>query len=135
MQPFLLYRTYHGSAMPIHHQLASIAAWNDEDHVLENRSQYRHKFDAAIKVLSPVLDVKQPAASFYLWTPTPIADDAFARGLYEQQHLTVLPGSYLSRPMADGRLPGAGYVRMALVATVSEVVEACERIRHYVETL
>ena len=135
MQPFLLYRTYHGSAMPIHHQLASIAAWNDESHVLDNRSQYRHKFDAALKVLSPVLDVKQPAASFYLWAPTPIADDDFARGLYEQQHLTVLPGSYLSRPMDDGRLPGAGYIRMALVATVSEVVEACERIRRYVDTL
>jgi len=135
MEPFLLFRTYHGSSMPIQHQLASIAAWNDENHVLENRSQYRHKFDAAIKVLSPVLDVKKPEASFYLWTPTPIDDDRFTRGLFEQQNLTVLPGRYLSRPMADGRLPGAGYVRMALVATVSEVIEAAERIRRYVESL
>ncbi|KEA64734.1 N-succinyl-L,L-diaminopimelate aminotransferase alternative [Marinobacterium lacunae] len=135
IEPFLLYRTYHGGAMQIQHQLASIAAWNDEAHVLENRSQYRHKFDAAIKILSPVLDVKTPEASFYLWTPTPIDDDLFTRGLFEQQHLTVLPGRYLSRPMADGRLPGAGFVRMALVATVSEVIEAAERIRRYVESL
>lgn len=135
MEPFLLYRTYHGSSMPIQHQLASIAAWNDEDHVLENRSQYRRKFDAALQVLSPVLDVKLPDASFYLWTPTPIDDDRFTRELYAQQNLTVLPGRYLSRPMADGRLPGAGFVRMALVATVSEVVEAAERVRRYVETL
>lgn len=135
IEPFLLYRTYHGGAMQIQHQLASIAAWNDEDHVLENRSQYRHKFDAVIDVLSPVLDVKKPDASFYLWAPTPIDDDRFTRGLFEQQNLTVLPGRYLSRPMADGRLPGAGFVRMALVATVSEVVEAAERIRRYVESL
>ncbi len=134
LEPFLLYRTYHGCSMPIQHQLASIAAWNDEGHVLENRSQYRHKFDAVLRVLQPVMDVKQSDASFYLWAPTPIADDAFTKGLFEQQNLTVLPGRYLSREI-DGVVPGAGFVRMALVATVSECVEAAERIRRYIESL
>ncbi|WP_010322601.1 succinyldiaminopimelate transaminase [Marinobacterium stanieri] len=134
LEPFLLYRTYHGCSMPIQHQLASIAAWNDEAHVLENRSQYRHKFEAVLRVLQPVMDVKQSDASFYLWAPTPIADDEFAKGLFEQQNLTVLPGRYLSREI-DGVVPGAGFVRMALVATVSECVEAAERIRRYIESL
>ncbi len=134
LEPFLLYRTYHGCSMPIQHQLASIAAWNDEAHVLENRSQYRHKFEAVLRVLQPVMDVKQSDASFYLWAPTPIADDEFTRGLFEQQNLTVLPGRYLCREV-DGVLPGANYVRMALVATVSECVEAAERIRRYIESL
>lgn len=134
LQPFLQYRTYHGSAMPIQHQLASIAAWSDESHVYENRCQYRHKFDAVLRVLQPVMDVKQSDASFYLWAPTPQADDEFAKGLFAQQNLTVLPGRYLSREV-DGILPGAGFVRMALVASVSECVEAAERIRHYIESL
>ena len=134
LEPFLAYRTYHGSSMPIQHQLASIAAWNDEDHVLDNRDQYRHKFDAVINTLSPVIDVKRPEASFYLWVKTPIADDKFAQGLYASQNVTVLPGSYLSRT-ANAQVPGAGYVRMALVATVEECVEAAQRIRHYIETL
>lgn len=132
--PFLQYRTYHGCSMPIQHQLASIAAWNDEDHVLENRDQYRRKFDAVIEILSPVMDVQQPDASFYLWAKTPIDDDKFAQGLFEQQNLTVLPGRYLSRE-TDGVLPGAGYVRMALVATLEECVEGAKRIRAYVESL
>jgi len=134
LQPFLQYRTYHGSAMPIQHQLASIAAWSDESHVYDNRCQYRHKFDAVLRVLQPVMDVKQSDASFYLWAPTPQADDEFARGLFAQQNLTVLPGRYLSREV-DGILPGAGFVRMALVASVSECVEAAERIRRYIESL
>jgi len=134
LQPFLQYRTYHGSAMPIQHQLASIAAWSDEAHVYDNRCQYRHKFDAVLRVLQPVMDVKQSDASFYLWAPTPQADDEFAKGLFAQQNLTVLPGRYLSREV-DGILPGAGFVRMALVASVSECVEAAERIRHYIESL
>lgn len=134
LEPFLLYRTYHGCSMPVQHQLASIAAWNDEGHVLDNRSQYRHKFDAVLRVLQPVMDVKQSDASFYLWAPTPIADDEFAKGLFAQQNLTVLPGRYLSREV-DGVVPGAGFVRMALVATVSECVEAAERIRRYIESL
>ncbi|MBY4678029.1 succinyldiaminopimelate transaminase [Marinobacterium arenosum] len=132
--PFLQYRTYHGCSMPIQTQLASIAAWHDEDHVLENRSQYRRKFDAVLNILSPVLDVNKPDASFYLWAPTPIADDQFAQGLFASQNVTVLPGRYLSRE-ADGQLPGANYVRMALVATLEECTEAAERIRRYVEGL
>lgn len=132
--PFLQYRTYHGCSMPVQTQLASIAAWNDEAHVLDNRNQYRQKFDAVLEILSPVMDVKKPDASFYLWAPTPIADDAFAQGLFEQQNVTVLPGSYLSREK-DNAVPGANYVRMALVATVEECVEAAKRIRAYVESL
>ncbi|NVK43394.1 MAG: succinyldiaminopimelate transaminase [Oceanospirillaceae bacterium] len=132
--PFLSYRTYHGSSMPIQHQLASIAAWNDEAHVLENRDKYREKFARVIEILSPVMDVKVPDASFYLWAPTPIDDDKFAQGLFAQQNVTVLPGRYISREV-DGKLPGAGFVRMALVATVDECVEAAQRIRAYVESL
>lgn len=135
MKPFLLYRTYHGCAMPLQVQKGSIAAWNDEAHVFENREQYRKKFEAVLEILSPVMDVKMPEASFYLWAPTPIADDVFCAGLYEQQNLTVLPGRYLSRETADGLYPGAGYVRLALVATVDECVEAAWRIRRYIESL
>lgn len=134
LKPFLSYRTYHGCSMPIQHQLASIEAWNDEDHVLDNRDQYRHKFDAVIEILSPVMDVQRPDASFYLWAKTPIADDKFAQGLFASQNVTVLPGRYLSRE-TDGILAGAGFVRMALVATVEECVEAAKRIRAYVEAL
>ena len=134
MIPYLSYRTYHGSAMPIQHQLASIAAWNDEEHVFENREQYRRKFDAVIEILSPVMDVKAPDASFYLWAKTPIDDDQFAQGLFASQNVTVLPGRYISREK-DGILAGSGFVRMALVATVEECVEAAKRIRAYVESL
>jgi N-succinyldiaminopimelate aminotransferase len=134
LKPFLAYRTYHGSSMPIQHQLASIEAWGDEEHVLDNRDLYRHKFDAVIRILEPVMDVKKPDASFYLWAKTPIADDKFAQGLFASQNVTVLPGRYLSRD-TDNTLPGAGYVRMALVATVEECVEAAERIRAYIESL
>lgn len=134
IKPFLSYRTYHGCAMSLPTQLASIAAWNDEAHVLENRDKYRAKFDAVIEILSPVMDVKLPDASFYLWAGTPIDDDKFAQDLFEQQNVTVLPGRYVSRE-SDGVLPGAGRVRMALVATLEECVEAAWRIRRYVETL
>ncbi len=135
MKPFLLYRTYHGCAMPLQVQEGSIAAWNDEQHVADNREQYRQKFAAVLEILSPVMDVKMPDASFYLWAPTPIADDEFTAGLYKQQNLTVLPGRYLSRETDEGLYPGSGYVRMALVATVEECVEAAWRIRRYVESL
>lgn len=134
IKPFLSYRTYHGCAMSLPTQMASIAAWNDEAHVLENRDKYRAKFDAVIEILSPVMDVKLPDASFYLWAGTPIDDDTFAQGLFEQQNVTVLPGRYVSRER-DGLLPGAGRVRMALVATLEECVEAAWRIRRYVESL
>lgn len=132
--PFLKYRTYHGCSMPVQHQIASTAAWQDEAHVIDNRNLYREKFTAVSDILSPVMDVTLPQASFYLWTPTPIDDESFTRGLLQSQNLTVLPGRYLSREV-DGLLPGANYVRMALVATVDECVEAATRIRRYVESL
>ncbi|TVQ70752.1 MAG: succinyldiaminopimelate transaminase [Oceanospirillales bacterium] len=134
IQPFLKYRTYHGCSMPVQHQIASTAAWQDEAHVLENRDLYREKFAAVSEILSPVMQINLPEASFYLWAKTPIDDEAFTRGLLEQQNLTVLPGRYLAREVA-GEQPGAGYIRMALVATVEECVEAAQRIRAYIESL
>ncbi len=134
LKPFLSYRTYHGCSMPIQHQLASIAAWNDEKHVLANRDQYREKFNEVIRILEPVMEVKRPDASFYLWAKTPMADDTFAQGLFASQNVTVLPGRYLSRE-ADGKLPGAGFVRMALVATREECIEAANRICAYLKSL
>ncbi|PLW67453.1 succinyldiaminopimelate transaminase [Pseudohalioglobus lutimaris] len=126
---FLLYRTYHGCAMPPHHQLASIAAWNDNTHVVENRQRYREKFKAVLAVLEGHLDVAMPDASFYLWPKTPIPETDFARELYAGEHITVLPGSYLARESA-GVNPGANRVRMALVAELSQCVEAAQRIVH-----
>ncbi len=131
---FLLYRTYHGCAIPVHHQLASIAAWADEAHVEENRRQYRLKFERVLDILGDSLDVQRPQASFYLWPRTPIDDRDFARELFAREHVTVLPGSFLSREV-DGLNPGAGRVRMALVAEVDECVEAAGRIREFVQRL
>ncbi len=135
MARFLAYRTYHGCAMPWQNQHASLAAWADETHVAENRRLYREKFDAVLEILGGVLDVRHPDAGFYLWPRTPIDDTEFARGLYAARHVTVLPGSYLSRPGTDGQMPGAGYVRMALVAPLNECIDAAQRIRDYVGTL
>ncbi len=132
LKAFLLYRTYHGCAMPVQTQLASIAAWQDEAHVLANRDLYREKFDAVLDILTPVLDVKRPDGSFYLWAKVPMDDAQFCRELFEQEHVTVVPGSYLSREV-DGLNPGAGRVRMALVAPLGECVEAAQRIRHFLE--
>jgi len=133
LKGFLLYRTYHGCAMPVQTQLASIAAWNDEAHVRDNRDLYREKFDAVLEILAPVLDVQKPDGGFYLWAKVPGNDDAaFCRDLFEQQHVTVVPGSYLSRDV-DGVNPGAGRVRMALVAPLAECVEAARRIRAFIE--
>ena len=134
LEPFLKYRTYHGCAMQAQHQIASIAAWDDEAHVLDNRNKYREKFREVVNILSPVMEVKQPDASFYLWAKTPIADDEFAQRLFAEQHMTVLPGSYVSREV-DGIVPGAGYVRMALVATLEECIEGAKRIRTFIESL
>lgn len=134
LKPFLLYRTYHGCAMPIQTQLASIAAWNDEQHVEENRRQYTEKFRAVLEILQPVADVQQTDASFYLWLKTPVNEEMFAQQLFAQQHVTVLPGSYLSRKI-DGINPGEGRVRMALVASVEECTEAAQRIKTFIETL
>ncbi|MGD8308820.1 MAG: succinyldiaminopimelate transaminase, partial [Chromatiales bacterium] len=114
IEPFFRYRTYQGCAMPPHHQAASVKAWRDETHVRGNRALYREKFDAVLDALDGVLEVERPAGGFYLWPRTPVPDPEFARGLFAQQNLTVLPGSYLSRE-ADGGNPGRDRVRMALV--------------------
>jgi N-succinyldiaminopimelate aminotransferase len=138
---FLLYRTYHGSAMSPVVQAASVAAWGDEEHVEANRALYRAKFERVTPMLAEVLDVALPDAAFYLWAGVPspegerTGDDiAFARGLLAQYNVAVLPGSLLARP-AHGINPGAGRVRMALVAGVDECVEAAERIVSYCKAL
>ncbi len=131
---FFLYRTYHGCAMPTHHQAASIKAWGDEQHVQENRALYRKKLEAVHDILYDVLPVERAAAGFYLWPETPVPDTEFARGLFEKQNVTVLPGSFLSREV-DGMNPGSHRVRMALVAALDECVEAAERIKTYIKTL
>lgn len=132
VQQFLLYRTYHGSAMSPVVQAASIAAWSDEQHVQDNRAQYRAKFAAVTPLLTPVLDVALPDAGFYLWAGVKGSDTAFARELYALYNVTVLPGSFLARE-ARGHNPGAGRIRMALVAEVAECVEAAQRIVQFVQ--
>ena len=132
IQQFLLYRTYHGSAMSPVVQSASIAAWNDEGHVLENRAQYRQKFAAITPLLAAVLDVALPDAGFYLWAGVQGSDVDFARDLYAAYNVTVLPGSYLARE-AHGTNPGAGRIRMALVAQNDECLEAAQRIVTFVQ--
>lgn len=131
---FLLYRTYHGSAMPLAVQAASSAAWSDEIHVVKNRTLYREKYEAVMEILTPCLSVIYPPASFYLWIQTPIADDQFARELYRQQNVTVLPGSFLSRT-THGVNPGKNRIRIALVAPKEDCVEAARRICAFIETL
>ena len=132
MKRFLLYRTYHGSAMSPIVQEASIAAWSDEQHVAANREQYRRKFAEVTPLLEGVLDVRLPDASFYLWAGVRGSDTAFARDLLAQYNVTVLPGSYLARE-AGGSNPGAGRVRMALVADTAECLEAAQRIVQFVQ--
>lgn len=134
LKQFLRYRTYHGCSMPPATQAASISAWNDEDHVEHNRELYREKFDAVLAILSPVMNVSLPDAGFYLWAETPIADTEFARQLFEQFNVTVLPGTYLGRDTYQGN-PGANRVRMALVASLEECIEAANRIRSLIERL
>jgi N-succinyldiaminopimelate aminotransferase len=136
LERFLLYRTYHGSAMSPVVQAASIAAWNDEAHVVANRALYREKFARVTPMLANVLDVALPDAGFYLWAGVPGDDDiAYARGLLAQYNVAVLPGSLLAREAHGGRNPGAGRIRMALVAGVDECVEAAERIVAYTKAL
>ncbi|MFT4517839.1 MAG: N-succinyldiaminopimelate aminotransferase [Halioglobus sp.] len=134
LSSFLKYRTYHGCAMPIHHQLGSIAAWNDEDHVLANRAQYREKFSAVLSILDGHLEVSQPEAGFYLWPKTPVSDTKFAQQLFCEEHLTVLPGRFLAR-QCHGLNPGEDRIRMALVATPELCVEAAQRIVHQLSKL
>ena len=140
IEKFALYRTYHGSAMNPAIQAASIAAWNDEAHVTENRRLYAEKFAEVAEILKPVLPVTMPDAGFYLWINlseaglrTPITDTAFAQGLYRDYNVTVLPGSYLARS-ANGVNPGENFVRLALVASTEETVEAAQRIAEFVGT-
>jgi N-succinyldiaminopimelate aminotransferase len=128
--PFLLYRTYHGCAMPLHTQLVSIAAWNDDAHVVENRRLYRAKFEAVLPILREVIDVDAPDASFYLWPAVP-DDERFVRELFERKHVTLLPGRYIARDSDSGN-PGRGRVRISLVASVAECIEGAQRIRDYV---
>ncbi|WP_374521464.1 succinyldiaminopimelate transaminase [Hydrogenophaga sp.] len=142
IKPFLLYRTYHGGAMSPVVQAASVAAWGDEHHVIDNRRQYREKFAQVTPLLARALDVALPDASFYLWAGVPerfaqavpglSADEAFARELLAQYNVTVLPGSYLARTV-NGHNPGAGRVRLALVAEVDECLEAAQRIVAFTE--
>ena len=136
IKSFLLYRTYHGSAMSPVVQTASVAAWGDESHVVDNRHLYREKFAQVTPLLATVLDVALPDAGFYLWAGVPPAwngdDQAFARDLFAQYNVTVLPGSYLARE-AQGFNPGRGRVRMALVAQTAECLEAAQRIVQFVQ--
>ena len=139
LKQFLLYRTYHGSAMSGMVQAASIAAWDDEAHVVANREQYRQKFAAVTPLLEAVMDVRLPDAGFYLWAAVPGGDDvAFARDLLAQYNVTVLPGSYLAREghgigEAKDFNPGAGRIRMALVAETAECLEAAQRIVAFIK--
>lgn len=131
---FLLYRTYHGCAMSPPIQQASISAWRDEQHVRNNRELYRRKFAAVTEILAPVLDLPAPDAGFYLWAGTPESDTAFARRLYRDANIHVVPGSFLARDTAAGN-PGANRVRLALVAEEEECIAGAWRIRQVAEAL
>ena len=134
LEKFLLYRTYHGCAMSPAVQMASLAAWQDETHVLENRRLYRNKFAAFKAELAGTLTVDMPDAAFYYWVKTPINDCDFARALHRDYNVTVLPGSYLARE-AHGVNPGANFVRIALVASEAECLQAAQRIKSFIQTL
>ncbi|MCL4470971.1 MAG: succinyldiaminopimelate transaminase [Gammaproteobacteria bacterium] len=134
LEKFLLYRTYHGCAMNPAVQAASQAAWNDEEHVMENRRLYREKFAAVTPLLQQALKVEEPQASFYLWAETPVSDTEFAKALYRDYNVTLLPGSFLARE-AHGVNPGTNFVRIALVAPLAQCVEAAKRINSLIKTL
>ncbi len=134
LKHYFLYRTYHGCAMSLPTQHASIQAWQDEHHVIENRRLYREKFAAFIDILGDVCTVIKPPASFYVWLKTPIADTEFAKQLFAKQNITVLPGSYLSRD-CDGIDPGLNHVRIALVAPLDECIDAAQRIKNFLNSL
>ncbi len=134
LKTYLLYRTYQGSALPLPTQHASIAAWKDEAHVKENRVLYRQKFSTFIDILKGVCTINKPPASFYIWLKTSIDDADFAQRLFEQENITVLPGSFLSRD-AHKINPGKNHVRIALVAPAEECIDAANRIKHFINTL
>jgi len=133
IKPYLLYRTYHGCAMPVPTQLASIAAWNDDAHAAANRALYREKYARVLPILAPVLDVVEPDGGFYLWPDVQRDDEIFTRDLFAAQNLTILPGSYLARDTRSGN-PGRQRVRISLVAPIDECVIAAQRIRNFLET-
>ncbi len=130
LKPYHLYRTYQGGAMPPANFAASVVAWEDEKHVIENRRLYREKFDAVLEVFGTDVPAERPEAAFYLWIRTPIADTAFARRLYAEYNVSVLPGSFMART-ARGINPGENFVRIALVASTAECVDAATRIREF----
>ncbi|MGY6275677.1 succinyldiaminopimelate transaminase [Methylomonas sp. MgM2] len=132
LKQYFKYRTYHGCPMPVSTQHASIAAWNDEEHVRHNRRLYRDKFTAFIDIMQEVCEIGRPPAGFYVWLKTPIDNAEFAKRLFAQQNVTVLPGSYLSRD-SGGIDPGANHVRIALVAPIEECVEAAQRIMAFIK--
>jgi len=134
VKDFLRYRTYHGCAMPPATQAASIVAWNDEEHVHYNRTLYREKFNAVLAILSRKMKVSAPEAGFYLWAETPIPDTEFARKLFNEKNITVLPGSFLARNTDKGN-PGANRIRMALVAPIEECINAAHRISDLIDSL
>jgi N-succinyldiaminopimelate aminotransferase len=134
VEKFLLYRTYHGCALPPATQTASAVAWSDESHVIDNRCLYRQKFEQVLDLLSATLAPQKPQAGFYLWAKTPIADTEFAQRLYAEQNVTVLPGRFLARDQ-NGVNPGENRVRMALVAPLDECLDAANRINLLLATL
>jgi len=134
LEKFLLYRTYHGCALPSATQTASTAAWSDETHVVENRVRYRQKFEQVLALLSDTLAPQKPQAGFYLWANTPVSDTEFAQRLYAEQNVTVLPGRFLSRDH-NGSNPGENRVRMALVAPLDECLDAAQRINSLISAL
>ena len=134
IEKFRLYRTYHGSAMSPPVQAASTKAWQDEEHVIASRNLYREKFRIVAEILGPTTAIRLPEGGFFLWLRTGMDDQHFARELYRQYNLTVLPGSYLSR-LAHGVDPGRGYVRIALVGSIEESTEAAHRLKDFISAL
>ncbi|MEI6744895.1 MAG: succinyldiaminopimelate transaminase [Methylococcaceae bacterium] len=134
LKSYFAYRTYHGCAMSVPTQYASIAAWQDEAHVVENRRLYREKFAAFVEILSDVCTIQKPPASFYIWLKTSISDTDFTQQLFAQENVTVLAGSFLSREFA-GVNPAANHVRIALVAPLAECIEAAKRIKNFINNL
>jgi N-succinyldiaminopimelate aminotransferase len=134
LHQYFQYRTYQGCAMPLPTQHASIKAWQDERHVVENRRLYREKFTAFIAILADVCKIQKPPAGFYVWLKTPVDDAGFAQQLFARENVTVLPGSFLSREFG-GLNPGVNHVRIALVAPLDDCIEAAHRIKNFLNTL
>lgn len=134
MQRYFQYRTYHGCAMPIPTQHASIQAWNDETHVVDNRKLYREKFNAFAGIVSDACAITIPPGGFYIWLKTPVSEIQFAQRLFASENVTVLPGSFLSRTFNESD-PGRDHVRIALVAPIDECVDAAKRIHHFIQSL